>query len=140
MSVLFSALCWIGSSSLATAQNPQQPEPPSPEEMAANEADRLGELLELEDWQIFYVDSTLQHDYAGLKKDMEDLMKSRVEGMQVYQKMQDKWMDQIDKTYKRIFHEDQWKKYLKTGAGKMMKQREKRKAKWAKIEAKKEDK
>lgn len=128
------------SPSLTKAQNPQQPEPPSTEEMAAAEADRLGELLDLEDWQIFYVDSTLQHDYKGLKNELEELMKYRVSNTQVYQKVQDKWMEQVDNTYKKIFNEPQWKRYLKTGAGKMIKAREKRKIKWAKKEAEKKDK
>ena len=32
---------------------------PSVEELATKEADRLADLLDLEDWQLFYVDSTL---------------------------------------------------------------------------------
>jgi hypothetical protein len=47
----------------------------------------------------------------------------------MYQAVQDKWMDQIDVTYKRIFTEKQWAAYLKSGAGKLIKAREKRKAK-----------
>jgi hypothetical protein len=47
----------------------------------------------------------------------------------MYQAVQDKWMDQIDATYKKIFTEEQWKEYMKTGAGKAIKAREKRKAK-----------
>ena len=35
------------------------------EELVAEEAERLGNLLKLEDWQLFYVDSILQHDYAA---------------------------------------------------------------------------
>jgi hypothetical protein len=38
-------------------------------------------------------------------------------------------MEQIDVTYKKIFTEKQWAAYLKSGAGKAIKAREKRKAK-----------
>ena len=40
----------------------EQQKEPTPEEMAAKEADRLAELLNLDPGQVFYVDSTLQHD------------------------------------------------------------------------------
>ena len=40
----------------------EQQEPPTVTEMAATEAERLERLLNLEYWQVFYVDSTLQHD------------------------------------------------------------------------------
>jgi hypothetical protein len=49
----------------------------------------------------------------------------------MYQVVQDKWMEQIDNTYKKIFNPQQWAAYLKSGAGKMQKAREKRKAKTA---------
>ena len=38
-------------------------------------------------------------------------------------------MDNIDESYRRIFNDEQWKAYLKSGAGKAQKAREKRKAK-----------
>jgi hypothetical protein len=40
-------------------------------------------------------------------------------------------MEQIDKTYEKIFNPEQWAAYLKTGAAKLQKAREKRKAKAA---------
>ena len=38
-------------------------------------------------------------------------------------------MEQIDKTYKKFFTPQQWAAYLKSGAAKQQKAREKRKAK-----------
>jgi hypothetical protein len=38
-------------------------------------------------------------------------------------------MEKIDESYRKIFNDDQWKAYLKTGAGKAQKLRAKRKAK-----------
>ena len=59
----------------------------------------------------------------------ESLRNSKVSNTSLYQDTHDKWMEQIDRTYRRIFDDDQWKAYLKSGAGKAQKAREKRKAK-----------
>ena len=107
----------------------QQPNAPSVEQRAEEEANRLQRVLDLDDWQAFYVDSTLKHDLAAIMTEYEKLQSSRVNNMSLYQSVQDKWMDQIDETYKKIFTEEQWATYLKTGAAKTIKAREKRKAK-----------
>ena len=73
----------------------QEQKTPTPEEMAAKEADRLGELLKLDDWQIFYVDSTLQHDYTLYQEDVKKLQSARVDNYDLYTLTWDKWMDQI---------------------------------------------
>ena len=107
----------------------QQPEKPDVYEQAEMEADRLQRILDLEDWQLFYVDSTLKHDFPALMADYEELQKSKVANTAMYQAVQDKWMDQIDATYQKIFTQEQWAAYLKQGAGKAQKARAKRKAK-----------
>ena len=96
-------------------------------ERAEAEADRLQQALDLEDWQVFYVDSTLKHDYAALMAEAEKLQASKVSNASMYIAVQDKWMDKIEETYKKIFTEAQWAVYLKTGAAKAQKAREKRK-------------
>lgn len=107
-------------------------EPPKPKEtweMAEEEADRLQRVLDLEDWQVFYVDSTLKHDYQELMTEAEKLQASKVSNSSLYIAVQDKWMDKIEESYKRIFTQQQWAAYLKSGAGKAQKARAKRKAK-----------
>ena len=99
------------------------------EEMAEKETARLEKLLELEDWQCFYVDSTLQHDYAAMKAELEDMQRSKISNADLYVGVQDKWMEQIDNSYKKYFTEEQWKAYLKSGAARYQKAREKRKNK-----------
>ena len=89
----------------------------------------MQELLDLEDWQVFYVDSTLKHDYPALMADYARLDASKVQNTGMYQMVYDKWMEQIDVTYKNIFTEEQWAAYLKSGAARTQKAREKRKAK-----------
>ena len=109
----------------------QQPEEPDYFEYAENEADRLQRLLDLEDWQVFYVDSTLKHDYPAMIEEFKNLQASKVANTSLYQSVNDKWMEKIDMTYKKIFTEKQWALYLKQGAAKQIKAREKRKAKAA---------
>lgn len=109
----------------------QQPQQPDIYEQIENEADRLQRMLDLEDWQVFYVDSTLKHDYPAMIAEYEKLRTSKVSSSLMYQAVQDRWMEQIDNTYKRIFNPQQWAAYLKSGAAKMQKAREKRKAKSA---------
>ena len=93
----------------------------------------MGELLKLDDWQIFYVDSTLQHDYTLYQEDVKKLQSARVDNYDLYTLTWDKWMDQIENTYRKIFTDAQWSAYLKAGAGKQRKAREKRKAKMAAV-------
>ena len=65
-------------------------------ESVEREIERLTNSLKLEDWQVFYVDSILTHDYKA---------------MQAFQK---------------VFDEDQWTKYLKSGAARDKKTRDKK--------------
>lgn len=127
--VLFIILSIVMPVSLVSAQEQQDQKTPSTEEMASKEADRLADLLKLEDWQVFYVDSTLQHDFAAYQEDVKKLQSAKVDNYELYTLTRDKWMEQIDNTYKKIFTESQWAAYLKSGAAKQIKAREKRKAK-----------
>ena len=112
--------------SIADAQEPVKQ--PDIYEQAENEADRLQRVLDLEDWQVFYVDSTLKHDLPAMMAEYDKLQASKVSNASLYQAVQDKWMEQIDVTYKRIFNDQQWAAYLKSGALRAQKARAKRKA------------
>ena len=107
----------------------QQQEEPDMDEYIEQEADRLQRILDLEDWQVFYVDSTLKHDFAAMVVERQELIDSKVANVSMYQAVNDKWMDQIDATYRKIFSDEQWAAYLKSGAGKAIKARQKRKDK-----------
>jgi len=99
------------------------------EEICEKEADRLESLLELEAWQTFRVDSTLKHDYPAMKAEIADLQAAKVSNVTMYQQVQDKWMDKIDESYKKILTPEQWDYYMKQGAAKAQKARDKRRAK-----------
>ena len=110
----------------ASAQ--EQQKQPDVYEQAETEADRLQRVLDLEDWQVFYVDSTLKHDFPAMMAEYDKLRAAKVSNASMYQVIHDKWMEQIDATYKKIFNPQQWGAYLKSGAAKAQKAREKRKA------------
>ena len=114
---------------LAAQNPPQTPEQQEKQmmEYIDKEVQRLTDLLDLEYWQEFYVDSTLTHDYHAMSEEMQKLQAAKVENTDLYVNVQDKWAEQIDATYKRIFNEAQWKKYWKSGAERAQKARDKRK-------------
>ncbi len=107
----------------------QQAETPDVFERAEAEADRLQRFLDLEDWQVFYVDSTLKHDLSAMMAEVQKLQSAKVGNSSMFVSVQDKWLEKIDQVYKTIFTEKQWNAYLKSGAGKAQKARDKRKAK-----------
>ena len=120
------------------AQNQQvTPEQREKQMMEAidKETERLRNLLDLEYWQEFYVDSILTHDYAALTKELEDMAKAKVENTDLYQSVQDKWMQQIADSFQKVFTEEQWKQYMKSGGQRAQRERDKRREKAAKASA-----
>jgi len=86
-------------------------------------------LLDLEDWQSFYVDSILTHDYDALRLELKALRNAKVANTDIYVQVQDKWAEQIYNSLQKVFNEEQWAKYLKSGAAREKKSRDKRAAK-----------
>lgn len=118
---LFSCFCLMAQ---------EQPKQPDPEEIAEKEAERLEGILKLEDWQVFYVDSTLRYDLTQMYAEIEKLSRSRVSNVDLYFDVQDKWTERTQEMYKKIFTPEQWNVYLKSGGGaRLIKDREKRRAK-----------
>ena len=135
---------WIAAAALflgaATLPAQNQPTPEEQKEKQLMEAidrevQRLVQQLDLEYWQEFYVDSTLTHDYHALQEELTELQKTKVSNSDLYQRVQDKWMQQIDDSFHRFFNEEQWKKYWKSTGQRNQKARDKRKAKAEKATA-----
>ena len=126
----------FAASSAAPAAQQGENEAPKPEELAEKEAARLESMLKLEDWQVFYVDSTLRHDYAELMRELEQMQRARVENSELYFAVNDKWMETIQAAYKKFFTPEQWNEYLKQEGSKLIKDREKRRAKAAGVDLK----
>lgn len=102
--------------------------------------ERQTDQMDLADWQIFRIDSMLVHDYKTMTAEMEELSKAKVSNYDIYTKAQDKWMEQIYNGYRQILNDEQWAKYLKQGAARDKKARDKRAARVLASEAKLKEK
>ena len=70
--------------------------------------------------------SILTHDYGAMMAEMEEKSKAKVESSDIYQQIQDKWSEQMYLAIHKILNEQQWEKYLKQGAAREKKARDKR--------------
>lgn len=130
--ILFAALGLLISLGSAFAQQQQMSEEERQkkvDEFIQNEVARLENTLKLEDWQVFYVDSILNHDYHALQDELKGLQDSKVSNVDLYTITNDKWEEQMFNALHGVLNEQQWEKYLKTGAARNKKARDKRKAK-----------
>ena len=123
----FCAIAFVG----VQARSPQAP--PSPEEQERQlyeavdkEIERQTTLLNLADWQIFMIDSTLTHDYKAMYEEIDVLRHSKVSNASAYMAVQDRWLEAIYQSYLRILDDGQEAKYLKSGAARDKKARDKR--------------
>ena len=128
--LLATALAIICSATLA-AQEEKTPQQREKEfyEAIESQVNKLTSQLDLEDWQIFYVDSILTHDYKAMQAEMKELQERKVSNTDMYYDIQYKWQDKIYEAYEKVFNEEQWAKYLKNGAARDKKNRDKRRAK-----------
>ncbi len=85
--------------------------------------------LKLEDWQIFYLDSIMTHDYSAMRDELKSLSEAKVGNADAYQMAQDKWAEKMYQAFDKVLDREQWTKYQKSGAGREKKARDKRAAK-----------
>ena len=116
---------WLG------AQVPQSEEEELKQlrEAVDRQVDNYTNILKLEDWQVFYLDSILTHDFDAMRLELKDLRDAKISNPDAYTRAQDKWAEQIYNSLQSVFDEEQWAKYLKTGAARDKKARDKRAAK-----------
>ena len=126
-------ICLLFVSSPALFAQEQTKEEMEQEKQFRESLDKLIEQYEsdfnLESWQVFYVDSILTHDFTAMTDELKAMGKSKVENSDLYQAVRDKWSEKIYNSMHGVLDEQQWAKYLKSGAGKDKKARDKRKEK-----------
>ena len=91
--------------------------------------DMYTDQLDLEGWQTFYVDSILTHDYEAMRDELKGMQAAKMSNSDAYTRVQDKWAEQMYVSLQKVFNEEQWAKYLKSGAAREKKARDKRAAK-----------
>ena len=120
----------------AYAQDQQVDEDKQMNDSIEQVLETLERNLKLESWQIFYLDSIMRHDYTELRGELKQLQAAKVNNADLYNQAQDKWMEQMYVSFQGVLNEDQWAKYLKMGASREKKARDKRAAKRLKETAK----
>ena len=90
---------------------------------------QMADQLNLDDWQVFYVDSILTHDYQAMQQELMELQRKKVSNSDIYSEVAYKWQDRIDDSLQKVFSDEQWAKYQKNGAARAKKARDKRRAK-----------
>ncbi|MBP5172523.1 MAG: hypothetical protein J6037_02310 [Bacteroidales bacterium] len=115
----------------ARAQEPKTPEQQEKElrEAIDKEIDKYIRTLDIDMAQEFYLDSILTHDYFAMRDEIMEKSRAKVNNMDVYQAIQDKWAERIYVAFRKVLDDEQWEKYLKGGAGREKKARDKREAK-----------
>ena len=98
-------------------------------ESIEKEIRKYDELLKLEEWQIFYIDSILTHNYDEMRREQMKLSKGGVSTADAYQRAIDNCFEKNYQAFSLVLNEEQWAKYLKMGGAKDKKLRDKRKAK-----------
>ncbi len=93
------------------------------------EVDRYETTLELEYWQVFYVDSILTHNYGELGRELSQMSRAKVSNSDLFVQTQDKWNERTYEAFRKVLNDEQWEKYLKSGASRDKKARDKRAAK-----------
>ena len=89
------------------AQNQMSPEEEAKKlrEGIDKEIDQLTTLLDLADWQIFYVDSTLTFNIESMRAEQKALAAAKVSNTDLYWETTDKWQEATYIQYRKIFND-----------------------------------
>ena len=120
----------------AYAQEQPEDEEKKLEESIELALEQLEKNLQLESWQVFYLDSIMRHDYTTMRDELKQLQSAKVANTDLYYQIQDKWMDKMYYAFQGVLNGDQWTKYTKGTVAREKKARDKRAAKRQKDSAK----
>jgi hypothetical protein len=104
----------------------QEPQEPNLDEIINKHIENLTRMFDLDEVQVFFLDSILQFNYSALQEEVKQTRKTGASNTETYQIISDKWMTRTDEALEKLFTEDQWAKYLKSTYGKEKKRRDKR--------------
>jgi len=122
---------FCGTAPKAAAQDQKTPEQREKEfyEAIEQQVEKLETQLNLESWQVFYVDSILTHDYKAMQDEFAAMSAAKMTNYDLFYDVQDKWMEQIYQSMRKVFNDEQWAQYEKNGAAREKRARDKRAAK-----------
>ena len=114
-SVVLSVVTGISSLAQQQQMTPEEREKKM-EEFIQSKIEKMETSLKLEFWQVFFVDSIFHHDYFAMNDEAERLRLGKVSNADIYKASQDKWSDKIDSSLRKVLNDEQWEKYMKSGA------------------------
>ena len=120
---LLSLVLFLAAVPGAFAQEQQEPDI---DKLVNTQVENLTKNFKLDEVQVFYVDSILQHNYPAMMEEINQTRKTGASNDETYQALSDKWMAATDEALEKVFTEEQWQKYLKSVYGKEKKRRDKR--------------
>ena len=123
LSLFFFAALLAGTAPQALAQEPQEPDV---NQIIDKQLETLTRMLNLDEVQVFFVDSILQYNYPAMMEEIEQTRKTGASNTETYQAISDKWMAATDDAFEKVFTEAQWTRYMKSTYGKEKKRRDKR--------------
>ena len=123
LSLFFFAALTVGTAPQAFAQEPQEPDV---NQIIDNQLETLTRMLNLDEVQVFFVDSILQFNYPAMMDEIAQTRKTGASNTETYQAVSDKWMAATDEAFEKVFTEAQWTRYMKSAYGKEKKRRDKR--------------
>ncbi|MBO4536628.1 MAG: hypothetical protein J5702_05420 [Bacteroidales bacterium] len=104
----------------------QEPQEPNLDEIINKQIENLTRMFDLDDIQVFFLDSILQFNYNSLQEEVKQTRKTGASNTETYQIISDKWMARTDEALEKLFTAEQWAKYQKSTYGKEKKRRDKR--------------
>jgi hypothetical protein len=120
---IFAAAVMLTAVPAAYAQEAQEPDV---DKIIENQLNTLTRTFNLDEVQVFFVDSILQYNYHAMVDEIGQTRKTGASNPETFQAISDKWMDATDVAFERIFTDEQWSKYMKSIYGKEKKRRDKR--------------
>ncbi|MEA5004892.1 MAG: hypothetical protein VB022_00610 [Rikenellaceae bacterium] len=81
--------------------------------MASIQADDIQKQLKLNDTQVFYIDSILQHNYTAISVEFEKMKKAGIQSSENYMTVQKIWNQKTEDAFKKVLTEEQFINYLK---------------------------
>lgn len=109
---IVNCLLFLLLSSNLIAQQQEQPQK-SPAEMASIQADDMQKQFKLNDTQVFYIDSILQHNYTAISVEFEKMKKAGIQSPESYMNVQKTWNQKTEDAFKKVLTEEQFINYLK---------------------------
>ena len=124
--IVVAAIALSLSGTICRAQQNQPDKEQDFDDAISKQVESMVDRYNLDDYQAFKLDTLLQHFIPIYNAEIKKVKDSGAAQIASYQTVVDKWGEFFDNEYEKILNEEQWKRYLKSPAGREKKKRDKR--------------